>query len=229
MSIILAFALALLSPAAGAMPSMFEGPVRVIDGDTVVLDGRSLRLAVVDTPERTQTCDVNGKVERCGEAARWMLETMIGDQPLRCEYRGKQSYKRPVVMCQLAGQNLSALLLSAGMGRIDPRYLHEWPDHADVLLAAESRAKAARLGLWAGQSQRPAVYRDGFKAAPVKQLKQCPPERPVKGNYNPNKNTKIYHEPGSTYYDRTGVGHPNDRCFASRADAEADGFRRPLR
>ena len=45
----------------------------------------------------------------------------------------------------------------------------------------------------------------------------CPSGYPVKGNAN----SGIYHVPGGRFYDRT----VPERCYATPADAEADGYR----
>jgi hypothetical protein len=45
----------------------------------------------------------------------------------------------------------------------------------------------------------------------------CPPGYPIKGN----SNSHIYHVPGGRFYERT----VPERCYASAADAEADGYR----
>ncbi|HEX4982023.1 MAG TPA: hypothetical protein VFV63_10010 [Ilumatobacteraceae bacterium] len=45
----------------------------------------------------------------------------------------------------------------------------------------------------------------------------CPPGYPIKGNAN----SRIYHVPGGRFYDRT----VPERCYASTAGAEADGYR----
>ena len=45
----------------------------------------------------------------------------------------------------------------------------------------------------------------------------CPSGYPVKGN----SRTRIYHVPGGRFYDRT----VPERCYATAADAEADGYR----
>lgn len=45
----------------------------------------------------------------------------------------------------------------------------------------------------------------------------CPSTHPIKAN----DNSMIYHEPGGQFYERTQA----DRCYASAADAEVDGYR----
>ncbi len=51
----------------------------------------------------------------------------------------------------------------------------------------------------------------------------------IKGNVSTrNKNEKIYHTPGSTFYDKTDVNvGEGDRWFCTAAEAEANGFRAP--
>lgn len=46
----------------------------------------------------------------------------------------------------------------------------------------------------------------------------CPPGYPIKAN----DNSGIYHVPGGRFYERT----VPERCYASEADAVADGYRR---
>jgi hypothetical protein len=49
----------------------------------------------------------------------------------------------------------------------------------------------------------------------------CPATHPIKGNAD----SGIFHVPGGMSYERT----VPERCYASEADAEADGFRRAKR
>ena len=49
----------------------------------------------------------------------------------------------------------------------------------------------------------------------------CPPGYPIKAN----SSSKIFHVPGGIFYDRT----VPDRCYATEADASADGYRKARR
>ncbi len=51
--------------------------------------------------------------------------------------------------------------------------------------------------------------------------RSCPADKPIKGNLNSFKNTKIYHKPDGAFYNRTNP----EACFSSTAEAEAKGFR----
>jgi hypothetical protein len=57
----------------------------------------------------------------------------------------------------------------------------------------------------------------------------CPATHPVKGNKAGRQANRpvdpIYHVPGSRYYEATDP----EECFATPADAEAAGYRAPLR
>jgi hypothetical protein len=61
--------------------------------------------------------------------------------------------------------------------------------------------------------------RDATWVAPVDGV--CPVSHPIKGNAD----SGIFHVPGGMSYDRT----VPERCYATEADAEADGFRRAKR
>jgi hypothetical protein len=52
----------------------------------------------------------------------------------------------------------------------------------------------------------------------------CPSSHPIKGNRS-SSGEKIYHVPGGQFYDRTDP----ERCFATEADAQANGYRRSER
>ena len=79
------------------------GKARVVDGDTIEVDGEKIRLACVDTPEsnyrgKMQYCLDNET--QCGELAKQALENMIGDSKVRCEYEKRDIYGRILGTCQ---------------------------------------------------------------------------------------------------------------------------------
>lgn len=75
-----AFALAL----SAALPSSsyaetLVGQPRIVDGDTVVMDGKSIRLDGIDAPETDQAChDRDDKRTACGLIARDRLIARFG-------------------------------------------------------------------------------------------------------------------------------------------------------
>lgn len=214
----LVLAVALLSAATPAAAVQIVGQARVIDGDTIEVAGQTIRLAVVDTPEAGQSCDVNGKPVACGAAASFRLENMLAGREVRCDHRGAISHGRAVADCHVDGTSVTLTLLAEGIGKIDSRYLHEWPDRAAGWERAQDNAAAARLGLWQGHAMAPRVYRTASGDVPQ-------PGCAIKGNIN-DKGSRIYHMPGQRYYDRTRINKPGEHFFCSEAEAQAAGFRR---
>ena len=141
------------------MPARVSGIGHVIDGDTLDVGDARVRLAVVDAPERKQSCDLNGAPMACGEAARFALQGMAEGREVTCEVGPKKTYGRLVGLCRADGEILNVALLDTGLAVVTPRYLREWPDHKAAIVAAEAEAKAARRGLWAMHAVTPSVWR----------------------------------------------------------------------
>ena len=47
--------------------------VKVIDGDTIHLNGEKIRFTAIDSPELKQTCNKDNKITPCGIEARKLL------------------------------------------------------------------------------------------------------------------------------------------------------------
>ncbi len=214
--LVLSFTLTFAALPVGA--DQIAGQARVIDGDTIEVVGQRIRLAVVDAPEMQQTCDVNGKPVACGAAARHRLLTLLAGRRVQCDHRGAYSHKRAVANCDVGGVNVTLALLSEGIGKIDHRFLNEWPRFAAGWTEAEARAEAARRGLWQGHAVTPSVWRNGV-LMPV--AGSCV----IKGNIN-DKGERIYHSPSQRYYDSTRISKPGERFFCSESEARVAGFRR---
>ena len=44
--------------------------IKIIDGDTIHLNGEKIRFSGIDTPEIKQTCEYNGESVNCGLTAK---------------------------------------------------------------------------------------------------------------------------------------------------------------
>jgi endonuclease YncB( thermonuclease family) len=130
--------------------SALGAEVRVVDGDTLRLGDRTVRLAKVDAPERGQGCaDAAGVAFDCGAAAAEALSRLVNGRSVLCLVSGRDSFGRDLGHCTAGGAELNAGLVKAGWA------LGE--DAALVQLEAEAR-RAAR-GLWAGDFTRPEEWR----------------------------------------------------------------------
>lgn len=122
--------------------------VRVIDGDTLEMAGRRVRLRGVDAPEIAQTCFKSGAVVRCGEEARDALSALVRDREVACRASGLDRYGRELAVCRAGGIDIGGALVRRGLAVAYGGYEAE-----------ERAARAERVGLWAGSFERPADYR----------------------------------------------------------------------
>ena len=53
--------------------------IKIIDGDTIHLNGEKIRFSGIDTPELKQTCNLNNEVIYCGIEAKKMLIDKIAN------------------------------------------------------------------------------------------------------------------------------------------------------
>ena len=85
------------APVSARLTPFIEGQASVIDGDTIEIHGERIRLHGIDAPESDQHCtDGNGAVWRCGKAAAFYLDDLIGQQTVSCEIKDEDQYFRPI-------------------------------------------------------------------------------------------------------------------------------------
>ena len=103
---IAAIVLVCLTTIAAADPLTISGPARVIDGDTIVINGIHIRLQGLDAEELSMT---NGP--KSGEVMR----DIVGDRIITCKPDGTRSYERIVASCFLPnGTDISRELVRRG-------------------------------------------------------------------------------------------------------------------
>jgi len=78
---------------------MVMGQATVIDGDTLEISGKRIRLFGVDAFESSQQCEFAGKKWPCGRRAAFALSDYIKDSTISCRPTGKKSYERIVARC----------------------------------------------------------------------------------------------------------------------------------
>ena len=96
--------------------------LKVIDGDTIHLDGEKIRFTGVDTPELKQTCIKNGVQDFCGVTAKLILINKIGNNKVKCIREGKDQYKRTLAECFVNSESLSSYLVRSGYAFAYRRY-----------------------------------------------------------------------------------------------------------
>lgn len=124
------------------------GIARIGDGDSLQLAGERMRLRGIDAPELSQSCTRDGQPYPCGRQSRDALRQLAGSGPVSCEGWERDRYGRLLVVCRAGGVDLNAAQVSAGWAVAYGGYASE-----------EAQARRARLGLWAGDFERPANWR----------------------------------------------------------------------
>jgi endonuclease YncB( thermonuclease family) len=201
------------SPLEAAAP--ISGRAVAVDGDTLDLAGRRVRLEGIDAPEMGQTCSRRwvGTWD-CGRAAQRELDDMVQGRRIECEHKGSDKYGRDLGICFVDGRDINAELVRRGMAWAFVRY-------SDSYVEAESEARKARAGIWQGNAEPPWTFRaQKWQTAEAQAPKGCA----IKGNIT--KNGKIYHVPWGDWYGKVKVeADKGERWFCNEAEAVAAGWR----
>lgn len=152
--VILLAVLAYLRPAEQLVAADGER-VHVMDGDTLRIGARIVRLADMDAVELHQSCQTSdGARWLCGQEARSALEALVARGGLRCESRTSDRFGRAIATCSVDGvSDVSADLVAQG-----------WAVSGDVRRAGihaarEREAREAGRGIWRGTFDRPDEWR----------------------------------------------------------------------
>lgn len=146
----------LLCPAPASSSDRIVGRASVIDGDTIEVAGKRVRLRGVDAPESWQDCsDGDGGTYRCGKMAANALDRFLAaSRPIRCDVIERDRYQRFVGVCFRAdGREVNHWLVESGHALDWARYSHG--AYAD----AEKAARSSGIGIWRGDFQQPCEVR----------------------------------------------------------------------
>ena len=144
-------ALALSIPAAPGAAEII-GPARVIDGQTLEIDDREIRLYGVDAPDSRQTCEWDSETVRCGALARDAMLGLIADAEVQCDFVAKDGDRRLVAVCQAHGRDIGGSMVVAG-------WALAYRQQSEKYVAMEDQAREAKRGLWQGKFVPPWEWR----------------------------------------------------------------------
>ena len=130
----------------------FADNLKIVDGDTIVLNGEKIRFSGIDTPELKQTCMNGDQKVFCGKLAKMLLVKKIGNKTPECIREGKDVYKRTLAECFINGESLSAFLVRSG-------YAFAYLKYSDKFIKDEEFAKKNKLGMWSMKFEYPWDFR----------------------------------------------------------------------
>jgi len=153
------------NPPQGTAGEGVAGTARVVDGDTLRVDGRTFRLWGIDAPEFVQACERDGLNYACGRTAAAYLRSLLtpaiptGDRTIDaaaaqvvCQPRASDQYGRTAALCRTGTMDLGAEMVRAGWALVLVR-------HGTDYAAEEEDARSNLRGLWAGAFDAPWDWR----------------------------------------------------------------------
>jgi len=131
------------------------GVAKIIDGDTVHINNKKIRLEGIDAPEIKQQCKKPflkisaiigfefNKDYSCGVTAKKKLVDKINNSKIKCISSSKDRYKRFLATCFKDKINLNKWMVRKGYALAYKRYSKDY-------VRDEAYAKENRLGVWVG-------------------------------------------------------------------------------
>jgi endonuclease YncB( thermonuclease family) len=140
------------------MPGAFAGhlarQVAVIDGRTLAIHGRPVRLWGIDAPEPDQLCrNAASERYRCGRKAAEELAAFLAHRAMDCVAVDRGRYQRRVAVCHVDRTDIAEWLVTNGLA------LETSNDGKGAYAAAQSDARRGQRGLWRGSFVAPWRYR----------------------------------------------------------------------
>ena len=126
--------------------------LKIIDGDTIHLNGEKIRFSGIDSPEIKQTCKKNNEIIKCGILAKELLIKIIANNKINCIREGKDQYKRTLAECFVNDLSLSSYLVKNG-------YAFAYRKYSKKFIADEDFAKSNKLGMWSMEFEYPWDWR----------------------------------------------------------------------
>lgn len=192
--------------------------VRVVDGDTVILniDGKKtrVRLIGIDTPESVAE-DKSRNVKE-GKIASEYTKNLLENKKVRVEFDEEKQdiYERKLGYLFLDDEFINEKLLKEGMAKLYTKTTNQ--KYSERLKKAEQYARKNKKGFW----------KDFYVNDPKLYIKYTDSKGRgmVKGNIN-SRGLKIYHMPNQKSYKDVKINLKKDeKYFVTEKEAQAEGF-----
>ena len=140
---------------------IISGIAKVIDGDSIRIEGKKIRFFGIDAPEKKQQCKKTwltisfisfSKDYPCGQISTDKLKKKINNKLLICKWTNKDRYKRYIAECFKDKTNLNAWMVRNG-------YAVAYRKYSKKFVSQEIFARKEKLGLWSGTFTMPWDFR----------------------------------------------------------------------
>ena len=134
--------------------------IEVIDGDTIVIDGKVVDIAGMDAPELGQQCLHDSSFQDCGMSSAMQLRKYFVMAPFTVQCwpgdpeRSAKEGDFPIVECGIGERDVAAAMITDGEALPIPGYSHRYD-------SLSTEADNAKIGIHGGDMVAPKDWRDG--------------------------------------------------------------------
>jgi endonuclease YncB( thermonuclease family) len=138
----------------GYNPATIGGRAKVVDGDSIEINGARIRIWGIDAPEYNQRCDdAEHQSYPCGQMALNHMRRLVAGALVICTEVDHDRYGREVASCSARGVDLGEAMVRSGWAINYKRYSDGRYDDQ------EEAARADKIGIWQGTFEAPEIVR----------------------------------------------------------------------
>lgn len=130
-----------------------KGTAVAVEGDLLSVNGTAVRLMGIDAPDPGQKCKNRyGHELDCFRVATAVLANMVKDAEVECTVAEQDRTGEKKGECRVRGVDLGAAMVGRG-------WAFAYRSLSPVYARMEAYAQSKRMGLWAGQVEKPSQWR----------------------------------------------------------------------
>lgn len=125
-----------------------EGIIYAVDGDSIRVSGKRIRLRGIDAPEGKQHCGKSGEEWPCGFESRKFLRNLTKQKQVTCDGDEYDRYNRLLAVCTVDGLDINREIVAKGWAVALGDYERE-----------EAIARRDKRGIWRSEFLPPQEWR----------------------------------------------------------------------
>jgi len=140
-------------PIANTPDQTIKGSAMAVEGDLLTVNGTAVRLMGIDAPDPGQKCKNRyGRELDCFKVATAVLANMVKGEEVTCTVTEQDRTGEKKGECRVRGVDLGAAMVARG-------WAFQYASLSPAYQKGEAYAQSKRLGLWAGQVEKPWQWR----------------------------------------------------------------------